>query len=197
MQHDGRALGCVAEFVDIEADGGDTRNSKVPCGHGFAEPFHEGQDEPAHTGIGVEAGADVSRHRGQVPDGVDDALWILRRRADHEHRGIGDGGCHGIDVGSPVRAHRHLRDVEPEVVGPVVECGVGRVGQDDVPSFDVALGAAALARRLDGHEDRLGAARRHETGGLGSVQQPGHGADHPTLDLTQARDGRSVERVVV
>jgi hypothetical protein len=80
-----------------------------------------------------------------------------RGRADHEHGVLVDEVGHGVGIGPPVVAHRHLVELEAEVERPLVERSVGRLGHDHLGLVDVALLAALLPCSLDRHEDALGA----------------------------------------
>ena len=87
--------------------------------------------------------------------------------------------------------------LEAEVVGALLERGVGRGGQHDVGPLDPALGPAPLAGGLDGEEDALGPAGRHEAGGVGTTVQPSrHDVDDVLLHATQAREGVGVQGVL-
>ena len=76
-----------------------------------------------------------------------------------------------------------------EVVGGLVEGGVGAGRQHHLGRGDAPLLAAALAGGLHRAEDALGAAGGHEPGRVGAVEEVGGDADHLRLDLGQAREG--------
>ena len=135
---------------------------------------------------------------GQLGDRVDHALRVLRGAAHHQH-GVGaDERGHGVDVGAPVVAHRHLVQPEPEVVGGLVERGVGAGRHDHLRLGDAPLLAAALAGGLHRAEDALGAAGGHEAGDVVvAVEQVGGDAHDVALDAAEARERLGVEGVVV
>ena len=105
---------------------------------------------------------DLGGQRRQLGDRIDHALRVLRRAADDQHRVRSDERRHGVDVGAPVVAHRHLVQPDAEVVGRLVERRVGAGRHHHLRLGDAALLAAALAGRLHRAEDALGAARGHE-----------------------------------
>jgi hypothetical protein len=198
MQDHRCALGRVAELVDVGRDRVHALDPEVPRRHVAAEHLGERQHEAAHAGVDVTVGAD---RRGQCRDRrdrIDDALRVLRRRADHEHRALVDRVGHRLDVGRPVVADRHRTDRHAEQVRRLVERGVGRFGDDDLAELDAAFGLAAFAGGDHRALDRLGASAREEAGrGVGAVQQGRGPADHLALDRGQRRERDRVERVLV
>ena len=105
---------------------------------------------------------------------------------------------HGVDVGAPVVAHGHLVHSQAEVVGGLVEGGVGTGRHHHLRLGDAPLLAAALAGGLHRAEDALGAAGGHEAGDVVvAVQEVGGDADDIALDAAQARERLGVEGVVV
>jgi hypothetical protein len=67
--------------------------------------------------------------------------------------------------------------------------------QDHLGRADAAR-AAALARRLDGEQQALGPAGRHEAGGfVAAVEEPGDRGDDVGLKAREAREGRGVEGI--
>ena len=147
VEHHRRALRRVAELVQVGADGGDAVHPEVPRRHVVAQLLDEREQEAAHAGVGVEAGARVGGHGRELGDGVDHALRVLRRAAHHQHRVRPDGLRHGVDVGPPVVADGHLVQADPEVVRGLVEGSMGAGRHDHLGLGDAALLAAALARR--------------------------------------------------
>ena len=116
---------------------------------------------------------------------------------DHQDRVVVDRVGHRVDVGLPVVAHRHTAALEAEVVAALLERGVRAGGQHHVRGGDATLLAAALAGALHGHQQALGAARRHETGTVGAGLQPvADDADDVGLQRAQARERVGVQRVL-
>ena len=63
VEHHRRALRRVAELVQVGADRGDAVHPEVPRRHVVAELLDEREEEAAHAGVGVEAGARVGGQR--------------------------------------------------------------------------------------------------------------------------------------
>ena len=197
VEHHGRPLRCIAQLVDVGGDRGDARDSEVPLGHVPAEPLGERQHEAAHAGVDVEVDAGLVGHGRELADRIDHALRVLRSRTDHQDRVLVDQRGHRIDVGRPVVLHRYGVDLDAEEVGALVERRVTALGDDHLGPVDAAFVVVPLTGGQHGAQDRLGAARGHEAGGVRSVQEVRRPGDDLLLDLSEARERRGVQRVLV
>ena len=197
MKDDRRTLGRVAKLVHVEADRRDARDPEVPEWEILAESFHERENEATHAGIDVDIGGSLGPDAGEILDRVDHPMGVLRSGTDDENRSICDRVGRGVDVASVVIGARDKDDIESEVVGGFVKGGVGSVGEDDLAALDTSLGSGPFPGGFDGHQDRFGTTGGHEAGGVITMEQGGHRADHLSLDLAERRDGEGVERVLV
>ena len=167
----------------------DPVDREVEVGDGVAELSHERRDEAADAGVDVEPEFSLTGQRREIVNGVDDAVRELRRRAGQHDRVRVDRFVHGPDVGAEVAADRHPADTHAEKVTGLGEGGMGAVGRDNhrVAHFR-AERAYVIARRLDRHEDALGASGGDVAAGLVScVQQTERPRDDVVLEPFQAR----------
>ena len=73
----------------------------------MAEPSEIGKGHAPHAGVDVAVDVTTSGERGDVLDGIDHALGVLRCGTDHEDGVVVDRFGHRVDVGPPVVPHRH------------------------------------------------------------------------------------------
>ena len=132
---------------------------------------------------------------GDVGDRVDDALRVLRRRADDQHGVVVDRRGHGVDVGPPIVSHGDAAVLEAEVVGAFSNAAWAD-GEYDVRPADAPLDQAPLPGGFDGEEDALGAAGGHERRPPAAVEPAAHDGDDVLLDPPEARERIRVERVL-
>jgi hypothetical protein len=199
------ALGGVAELVGVGRHRGHPGDREVEGGHVEAEPPRPRQDEAAQAGVGVEADPALGGDGGQLPDGVDDPVREAGGRADQGHRPAGHGPRHGPDVGPEVRPHRHPHELDPEVLGRLVEGDVGAGRGDHLGAGGPPPGPAPgpVPVGLHGQQDALGPARgdrphhlagRVAAGVAAAEEGGGHGHDLG-LELGPARPQVGVQRV--
>ena len=126
------ALGRVAVLVEVCGDRGHAGHAQVPgLGH-VPELVQEREDVSAQAGVHVAEDPALAGHRGQVGDGVDHTLGVGRGGADQHDRGVVHRVGHGVDVGGEVRADRDPSRLDVEVVGGLLEGGVGAGGHHHV-----------------------------------------------------------------
>ena len=131
--------------MEIDRDAGDPRNLKVPRRNRVAESLEIREADAAHAAIDMTVDISFGCDGSNGLDGIDDALWILRRRADQQHRVVIDRCSHCLGIRSPIFVHRNASAFETEVVTRLFECGVSTGGQHHVGLGDAALFLAALA----------------------------------------------------
>jgi hypothetical protein len=193
-----RALGAVAVLVDVGGHGGDTRNAEVEGRNRRAEAFQEGEQEASETRIGVERDAPFGGEGRELGNGVDDSERIVGRRADDEGGPVGKELLHRVDVGAVVPIHGRLHELEPEVLRRLGEGGMGGHGRQQLGLLDAALGTGPVSGRFHGHQDALGAARRHRAGCVvACVEQISRHRDDVGLHAAQARETEGIQRVLV
>ena len=182
--------------MHVEADRRHARDSEVPEWEILAESFHERENEATHAGIDVDIGGSLGPDAGEILDRVDHPMGVLRSGTDDENRSICDCVGRGVDVASVVIGARDKDDIESEVVGGFVKGGVGvsarTISPRSIPRSARARSRAVLtAIRIDSVPPEV------EAGGVITMEQGGHRADHLSLDLAERRDGEGVERVLV
>jgi hypothetical protein len=159
-----------------------------------AEPRGERQQEATQAGVGVEADAALARELRKLLDRVDRAVRIGGRRADDEDRALGDRLRGRGDVGAEVRPHRDVHGLDAQALRGLVERGVRGLRQHHLRALD----ARAVAVRLDGEHDRLGAAGGDDAADVLAAAEHarGHG-DDLCLELRRARPQVDVQRVAL
>ena len=192
-----RALGGVAELVEVDGDRRDAVDPEVPGCDGVAEQLQVGERDTAHARVDVAADASLGGDGRHLLDRVHHALGVLRRRGHDQGRVGVDRGSHRRGIGSPVVADRHAHAGDAEVGGALLEGRVGAGRQHHVRLRDAALGPGPVAGGLDGHQDALGPAGRQEPRRLRPAPQPArHHVEDVGLQHLQAGEGVGVERVL-
>ncbi len=143
-------------------------------------------------------------HGGQVGDGVDHTLGIGRGRADHHDGVVVHRVGHGVDVGGEVGADSHPSRLDVEVVGGLLEGGVGTGGHHHVGASDASLRPTPVPSRLGRLQQGLGApggqvatdAGPAILGELVGPEEAGGYRDDVPLHPSQAGKDRGVERVL-
>jgi hypothetical protein len=147
----------------------------------------------------VKADAPLPGQLGQFGNGIHHAVGKGRGRPHDDDGAARDGFGGGADVGAVVPIDGDAHHLDAEILGGLVESGVGRYRHDHLRPADAALGAGPVAIGFHGQHDALGA-----PGGKGAAdllagfiaaQHPGgHGHDFG-LVFTDAGPHVGMQRV--
>ena len=194
----GGALRRKSVLVEVGRHRRDPVDGEVEIGDGVAELAHERGDEATDAGIDVEPQTMLAGERGEILDGVDDAVRELRCGAgQHDRVGI-DRLRHGSHVGAEVAAYRHPAYAHVQKVAGLVERGVGAIRGDHHRIAHLRTErAGTVARRLHCHEDALGPSGGDAAASLAPcIQQTERPRDDVFLEPFQARECTRAERVL-
>ncbi len=195
------ALRRIAVLVHVGRHGRYPGQTEVERLVHAAELGQEGKEEAAHARVDVAQDAAVQRQRGDVGDGVDDAVGIGGGGADHHDRVVVARVGQRPGADPEVGIHRDTHQLDVEVVGRLGERRVSALGGHDARPRHAA-GAPDVARRLHRLQQALGAARgqvaldgasRRRVVGTEQRRRVG---DDVVLHDADAREGQHVEPVL-
>ncbi len=192
-QHRRGALEGVAVLVRVRRDARDAGHPEVERLDVVAELLAEREDEPAQTGVDVEADSSFERELPELGDRVDGAVAVVRRRAHDRDGVLVDELRHRLHV----RLRRLGYDgrdahLDAEQVARLVEGGMTGLGLHEVGPGDVAV----LPRVVPVGEHRVqdaprptgrDQAGRRTVGDRVGVHQVERHGDHLALELRGAR----------
>src|SRR5262245_52541411 len=81
------------------------------------EAFEERQQEAADAGVGVKVDSAFGRERREFGNRIDDAVGIVRSRADDERGVVSDHFGGGADIGAQIGAQWNLLELQAQVFG--------------------------------------------------------------------------------
>ena len=179
--------------MGVDRDRRHPLDGEGPRGHSAPQPGGVRQDPAADARVDVTPDAACGGRGSDLGDRVHDPVGVRRRAGDHQHGVVIDRRSHGSGIGPVVGPDRHEDRLDAEVVRGLVERRMCR-GWQHHPWADHVR--SAVARALDGQQDRLGAARGHGADStVGGVEQPARKADELVLHLQERGEGRRVEGV--
>jgi len=183
--------------VKVGRDGGHALDLEGERRDRVAELADEGAEDAADAGIDVEPEPAGGGELAEFGDGVDHAESVGGRGGVEADGLVINRGRHGCRVGAEVRADGHAADFEPEVVGGLIQRGMGGVGRDDAGALEAGPGCAGpLPHGGDGKEDALGAAAGEDAGSAGAAEEVGDRFEDLRFHAGEAGEDADAEAVL-